>query len=329
MGKGIVSFMDKAYTPSIDRMERRRRGTLGGRIWANRSTYALLVPGVAATAVFCYWPMYGILLAFKNYRLRDGIWGSAWADDYGFGWFIRLFKDPAFIASLRNTMIISLSRTMISTVVVILLALLLNELRGAVFKRTVQTMIYLPHFLSWVVISSVAFSILSVNGGLFNKMLDKLFNMQPIPVFTNPGAFRPMVYITSIWKEAGFGTIIYLATIAGINQELYESAKMDGANRLKQAWHITLPGMKNTILILFLLGIGGLLSAGFDQVYNLYSPVVYSTGDIIDTFVYRYGIQSGKFSIGGAVGLFKSLISCALVSLSLYIAYKVANYRVF
>ncbi|GHU78216.1 putative multiple-sugar transport system permease YteP [Clostridia bacterium] len=319
-----------AQTPSRDHLNRQnrqnrsdKRHRLGRRIWANRSTYLLLALPFAATAVFRYWPIYGVLLAFKNFKARQGIWGSAWTDHHGFGHFRRLFTDPQFMNALGNTLIISLTRIVIMLVAVVGIALLINELRSRRFRNGIQTVLYLPHFLSWVIIGSLVYTLISINDSPYAKLMTGFFHTAPIPILTNPRAFRPMVYITSIWKEAGFGTIIYLAAIAAINPEIYESAAMDGANRLQRALHITLPGIRSTIFLLTLLGLGGVLSAGFDQIQNLIMPQTYSQGEIIDTLIYRMAFQGlGQFSYTAAMDLFKQGVGLLLILIINYFSTK-------
>lgn len=282
-------------------------------IWKERFAYLMLLPAVAATAIFCYWPMYGIIMAFKEFKLSKGILGSPWADNFGFEWFRIMFIDPEILTAIGNTVIISFSKLIIGTTVAIVTALLLNELRNEKYKRTIQSVMYLPHFLSWVIIASLVYSIFTTTGGLFNKIITDYFHGDAVQVLANPQYFRLLVYVTNVWKEAGFGTIIYLAAIAGVNAEMYESAIIDGANRFKRLLYITLPSIKGTIIILLILNASTMMNAGFDQIFNLYSPQVYEVGDIIDTFVYRYGVQNLQFSYSTAIDLFKQVINVILL----------------
>lgn len=267
------------------------------------------------TGVFCYWPMYGILLAFKNYKPGLGIFGSPWAKYLGFQYFRVLFRDPEILQVLLNTIIISFGKVIILTPIYIILALLLNELKNIYFKRTVQSILYLPHFLSWVILAGIIYNFLSNTNGVLGK-ITQYYNLEPVQILGNADYFRALVFISSIWKSAGWGTIIYLAAIAGINQELYEAALMDGANRLKRVFYVTLPCIKSTIIVLLILDIGHLMNAGFDQIFNLYSPTVYSTGDIIDTYVFRHGLQGLEFSYSTAVGLVKQVINVTMLILA-------------
>lgn len=288
-----------------------------GRVWAiawkERYMYLILLPALAATGIFCYWPMYGIIVAFKDYDISAGILASPWADNFGFGWFKLIFIDPDFLPVIRNTVIISFSKIVIGTLSAIILALLLNELRHERYKRTIQSIMYLPHFLSWVIIAGLVYNFFTLTGGTFNNIVTQVFHHDKIQILSNTTYFRPLVYLTGVWKEAGFGTIIYLAAIAGINPEIYESAIIDGANRLKRAWHVTLPSIKSTIVILLILSLSSIMSAGFDQVFNLYSPLVYDVGDIIDTYIYRHGIIGFEFSYTTAIDLFKQVVNITLL----------------
>jgi putative aldouronate transport system permease protein len=283
------------------------------QIWQNRFSYLLLLPGIVAASVFAYWPMYGVLLAFKKYKLKLGIIGSPWADMNGFQWFHSIFRDEAFYGVIKNTLIFSIGGLLIMTPTCIGMALLLNELRSNKYKRIIQSLMYLPHFLSWVILGGIIYNLFSATGGAYGKIWQELgWGRAPV-ILTNPDYFRPLVFLSSIWKEAGWGTIIYLAAIAGVNPELYESAVIDGATRLQRMWYITLPTIKSTVIILLVLSIGGLMNAGFDKIFNLYSPQVMGVGDIIDTFVYRHGLESNQYELSTAVGLFKQVINIFLL----------------
>jgi putative aldouronate transport system permease protein len=290
-----------------------QKRNLMAQIWQNRFTYLLLVPGVISALVFAYWPMYGILLAFKKYNMRLGILNSPWADNHGLYYFYSIFRDPVFFGVIKNTLIFSVGGILIMTPTCIGLALLLNELRSDGYKKVVQSLMYLPHFLSWVILGGIIYNLFSATGGVYGKIWVQVTGNRAPLILTNPAYFRPLVFISDIWKEAGWGTIIYLAAIAGINPELYESALMDGATRLQRMWYITLPSIKSTVVILMVLNIGGLMNAGFDKIFNLYSPQVMDVGDIIDTFVYRHGLESNQYELSTAVGLFKQVINIILL----------------
>ncbi len=286
--------------------------------------HLLLLPGIILTFIFSYLPIYGIIMAFQNYNPGLGFWGSPWI---GLDNFQLVFSTPQFLSSIYNTFFISFFKIVIQTLSSVIFALLLNELRAIRAKRLFQTIVYIPNFISWVIMAGILINLLA-SDGIVNMML-KAIGIKPIQFISNRGVFPWTMILTDVWKTFGFGTVVYLASITSIDPELYEAAVIDGAGRWKQTLYVTLPMLYPIIILMTVLGLGNVLNAGFDQVYNLYSPAVYPTGDIIDTFVYRLGLQNGKYAIGTAVGLFKSVVSCTLISLSLYTAYKFANYRVF
>ena len=286
--------------------------------------HLLLLPGVILTFIFSYLPIYGIIMAFQNYNPGLGFWGSPWV---GLENFQLVFSTPQFLSSIYNTFFISFFKIVIQTLSSVIFALLLNELRATGAKRLFQTIVYIPNFISWVIMAGILINLLA-SDGMVNMML-KSIGLKPVQFISNRGVFPWTMIMTDVWKTFGFGTVVYLASITSIDPELYEASVIDGAGRWKQTLYVTLPMLYPIIILMTVLGLGNVLNAGFDQVYNLYSPAVYPTGDIIDTFVYRLGLQNGKYAIGTAVGLFKSVVSCSLISLSLYTAYKFANYRVF
>jgi len=286
--------------------------------------HLLLLPGVILTFIFSYLPIYGIIMAFQNYNPGLGFIGSPWV---GLENFQLVFSTPQFLSSIYNTFFISFFKIVIQTMSSVIFALLLNELRATGAKRLFQTIVYIPNFISWVIMAGILINLLA-SDGLVNMML-KAIGIKPVQFISNRGVFPWTMILTDVWKTFGFGTVVYLASITSIDPELYEAAVIDGAGRWKQTLYVTLPMLYPIIILMTVLGLGNVLNAGFDQVYTLYSPAVYPTGDIIDTFVYRLGLQNGKYAIGTAVGLFKSVVSCSLISLSLYTAYKFANYRVF
>lgn len=279
------------------------------RIYNHRYLYLLIIPGMLALIVFSYFPMYGIQLAFKEFKYNLGIWGSPWA-----GWenFEKIFKNPDFWNAFKNTLIISFGKIITGFPVPIVLALLLNELKSTKFKKVSQTVMYLPYFVSWIVMAGLISNIFSINTGIYGKVFQS-FGVEPTMILGNPDYFRPLIYLSSIWKGAGWGTIIYLAALSGVDPSLYESARLDGANRFQQVWYITLPCLTFAISVNLILDIGGVMNAGFDQIFNLYSAGTYGVGDVLDTYVYRLGIADGKFEMSTAVGLFKSVINCILL----------------
>ncbi|KIL38112.1 sugar ABC transporter ATPase [Gordoniibacillus kamchatkensis] len=275
----------------------------------DRYLYLLILPGLLFFFIFKYVPLWGLLLAFKNYSPFLGFWESDWV---GLKYFREFFTSPDFGLLFRNTMAISFLNIVFFFPVPIILALLLNEARLLMFKRFVQTVIYLPHFLSWVVIVGICFLLLSQGTGLVNNLIVQ-HGGKPVPFLTEPGYFWAMLTAQSIWKEAGWGTIIFLAALAGINQELYEAAKVDGANRWQQMLNVTLPGIKSTIIVLLILRLGQVLDVGFEHIYLMTSSPVSSVADVFDTYVYRLGIQNGRFGYATAAGIFKSVVGLVLV----------------
>jgi len=273
--------------------------------------YLMLLPGVAYYVVFRYFPMYGMIIAFKDFSIMDGIVGSGWANPW-YKHFEAFYRSPYFSQLLTNTLLISLYKLVWGTIPPIVLALLLNECRVRWLKSIVQTLTYMPHFLSWVIIFGILMALFSQNGGLVNRWIVE-HGGESIPFLTSTETFRSMLVGSDVWQNLGWGAIIYLAAIAGINPTLYEAARVDGASRLRMIWHITLPGIRNVIVLLLILKLGHLMDAGFDQIYILYNIQVYPVADILDTWVYRTGLQQLNFSLASAVGLFKSLIGMALV----------------
>ena len=282
---------------------------IAATLWKHRYLYLLILPGIAFYLLFDYAPLYGVTLAFKKFMYNKGISGSPWV---GLANFQYILKDSGFWNAFRNTIIISFGKLVIGFPAPIILALLLNELRREVVKRTFQSILYLPHFFSWVIVAGLVFNLLSSTSGAISRLIVQLGG-EPLRVLGNPAAFRPLVYATAVWKGAGWGTIIYLAAIAGINPELYESAYIDGAGRWQRMRFITLPSLAYAVFILLILDIGYLMEAGFDQIFNLYNPPTYPVGDIIDTYVYRIGVVMARYDRSTAIGLFKSVINCALL----------------
>jgi putative aldouronate transport system permease protein len=263
-------------------------------------------------------------MVFQNYSPALGFFKSPWV---GLENFRYLFSNTDFYRVMANTLSISVTKIALGIVVPIVYALLLNEMASAVVKRSVQTVVYLPYFISWVLLGGIIIDILSP-AGIINVALGR-FEIKPILFLADNRWFRPVVIITHIWKEFGWGTIIYLAALAGVDPMLYEAATIDGAGRIRQTISVTLPGIIPTIILMMALSLGSVLNAGFEQIFNLYSPVVYETGDIIDTFVYRLGLKELQFSFATAVGIFKSVIAFILIFTSNKLAYKFAGYTVF
>ena len=271
----------------------------------------MFLPVIVYFIVFKYIPMGGIVIAFKNYKIKQGIFGSAWC---GLDNFTKAFATPTFARSVKNTLVISGLKLLFGFPAPILLALMLNEVTHIRFKKTVQTITYLPHVLSWVVLAGMFQQLLSPNNGAVNAVLKQVFGLKDSIYFLGSNQyFRGTLIVTDIWKNVGWSSILYLATISGIDPALYEAATVDGASRWQCTRYITLPSLVSTIVVMLILNIGSIMDAGFDQVFNLYNSAVYQTGDIIDTYVYRYGIGDMKYSLATAVGLFKNVIAFVLV----------------
>lgn len=298
-------------TPKFQTKKQKRNSELKKRLWRNKWLYVMLLPGVLYFIIFKYLPMYGLVISFQDYKPYQGITGSEWV---GMEHFKRLFAEPEFFNILKNTLILFGLNLFIYFPVPIILALMLNELRGHFFKRLFQTLVYLPHFMSWVIIVSITYVMVTMDGGIINELL-VYFGFNKINFLLSPGWFRPMYILQVIWREAGWGTIIYLASIAAIDPGLYEAARMDGAGRLRQVWHITLPAIRGVIITLFILKIGHVLDLGFEHVYLLLNSMNREVAEIIDTYVYTAGLRQGQYSYSTAIGFFKSVIGLIMVML--------------
>ena len=282
---------------------------LGGRILRSKYLIMMIIPAIVFYIVFCYVPMYGILMAFQKFNPKQGIFGSKFV---GFENFVKVFEEPKFWLAFRNTLIIGSVKIVISFLGAVIIALLLNELRMIKTKKTIQTIVTFPHFLSWVVVSGFVFSLFAYNGAV-NAIVDMMGGTRT-NFLLDTKFFFGLIFASDIWKEAGWGSIIYLATMAGIPQDQYEAADIDGATRLQKIWHITLPGIKPTAILLLIMSVGGVLSAGFDQILNLNNPLIREDVNIIDTYIYYHAIVgSDSAGVGTAIGLFKSVIGFTLV----------------
>lgn len=286
--------------------------------------YLMLLPGYLWLLIFSIIPMFGIIIAFQQFNPGKGMFGS---EIIGLEHFRYMFALNDTRDVFVNTLYIAVMKIIANLIVPLMFALMLNELRLMIMKRWVQTIVYLPHFLSWVILGGIVLDLFSYKGPI--NQLAGLFGMEPVIFFANASLFPYLVVGSDVWKEFGFNTIIYLAALTGISPALYEAAGIDGASRFRSLWHITLPGIRTTAVLLTVLSLGNVLNAGFDQVFNLYNPLVYSTGDIIDTWVYRTGLLNLQYELATAVGLLKSLVGFILISVSYYLAYKFINYRIF
>jgi putative aldouronate transport system permease protein len=286
--------------------------------------YIMVLPGLIGLILFSYFPIFGIALAFQKFNPGLGVLKSPWV---GLDNFRYLFTLPEFWRITRNTFIIAVAKTITLQFFAVLFALMLNEVRSRVFKRSIQTVVYLPHFLSWVILGGLMLDLLG-STGLVNQALRQL-GVTPIIFLGSNFWFRPVLVVTYLWQEVGWAAIIYLAALTGIDPELYEAASIDGANHLRQIQHVTLPGILSTVMLVAVLSMGSMLDAGFDQVLNLYNPVVYPTGDILDTYIYRAGLVSAQFSLATAVGLFRSIVRLILVAVGYWLANRYTEYRIF
>lgn len=281
------------------------------KVWSFRAIYLMLLPGIVYYIVYKYVPIYGLVIAFKDYDILEGILGSPWADPW-YKYFQQFYESPYFTQLLTNTLLISVYKLLFGMIPPIVLAVLLNECRVRWLKGFVQTLSYMPHFLSWVIIYGILIVLLSQNSGILNRWIVEAGGTA-IPFLSSPEWFRTVLVGSEVWQNLGWGAIIYLAAMAGIDPTLYEASRVDGASRVRMVWHITLPGIRNVIVLLLILRLGHLLDAGFDQIYILYNVHVYPVADILDTWVFRTGLEQFNFSLASAVGLFKSLIGLVLV----------------
>jgi putative aldouronate transport system permease protein len=306
-------------TPSL--AVKRKRMAYFRRQWP---LYILMILPMAFFIIFKYIPMAGVVVAFKDYNIFKGIWASPWV---GLSVFKEIFSLPQFYQAFRNTLVLNVLG-LLTFPVPIILAILLNELRINWYKRVSQTIMYLPHFISWVIVGGMAIELLSTHTGTINEMI-KSIGGHPIPFLEKPAYWIATYIGTGVWHYAGWGTILYLAALTGINKELYEAAEVDGANRMRKIWHITLPGIKPTIIVLFILQIGNMANIGFEQPYVLQNGYVKDVAQVISTYVYTVGIQSARFSLATAVGLFQSVVGLILLLTAEFISRKVNNQGIF
>lgn len=303
----IVFTRSKVRVSADSRLSRLRR---------DRWLYLMLLPGIVYFLLFKYLPMPGALIAFQNYQPFVGIAKSEWV---GFAHFQRFFFESDFQMLFKNTFILALYNLLFFFPAPIIVALMLNELRIEVYKRVVQTIIYIPHFISWVVIAGLSYLLFTTEGGVFNELLQSA-GLPSVNLLQSPEWFRTLITSQVLWKEVGWGTIIFLAALAGVDPQLYEAARIDGAGRWRQMWHITLPAIRSTIIILFILRLGTFLDTGFEQIFLMLNSGNREVGEVFDTYVYTSGLQNGQLSYSAAVGLFKSIIGLVLVLTTNHIA---------
>lgn len=315
--------ISKPSRPSARGIQWRAAGHDISRDWM---LYLMLALPLIFYAVFCYAPMYGIVLAFKDYNIMQGIAGSKWV---GLKIFQQIFALPQFSQALRNTLALNVLDLAVGFPAPIILAIIINEVRANWFKRVTQTVVYLPYFLSWIVTSGMIYQLFSTNTGIINNFLMDAFNVQkPIPFLTDKALWIMVYVVTGIWKSAGFGTIVYLAAITAISPELYEAAEADGATRLQKIWHITLPGIKSTIIILLILNIGSIMTISFDRPLVVGNDSVLEVSSVISVFTYRIGLQAGRFNTATAVGLFQSVVGMIFLVSANFIAGRMGEEKI-
>ncbi|WP_298844613.1 sugar ABC transporter permease [uncultured Clostridium sp.] len=293
------------------------------RLWKQRELQAMVIPGIIFLIIFSYIPMYGLVMAFQNYQIGDMVGFSHWV---GFDNFTLFLKDPNFFLILRNTLGISSLKLLVGFPIPIIFALLLNEAKGTFFKRSVQTISYLPHFISWIAVYGIVFQFVSIDGGLLNSILLHLHIINTeIAYLGKPNYFWSILVMSDLWKEVGWNAIIYMAAISSIDQEQYEAAEIDGCGRIQKMWNITFPGIKPTIVILLIFSVSGILNAGFEQVLLMQNPMVSNVSEIIDTYVLKQGLGQFRFSFATAIGMFKSVIAIVLLFMANQISRKVSD----
>ncbi len=294
------------------------------QIRSQRMYHLMMIPGMIFVLIFCYVPMFGIVMAFQDYVPAKGILGSEFV---GLKHFKYMFSLPDIGQIVTNTMVIAIGKIILGTFMAIAFAILLNEIRIKFFKKTVQTIVYLPHFLSWVVLAAVVVNMVNLDGAV-NQLIQAI-GLEKINFLGDNAWFRPMIIVTDVWKEFGYNSIVYLAAITAIDPGLHEAAAMDGAGWWSRIWHITLPGMLPIILLMGAMNLTSILSAGFDQIYNLYSPMVYQSGDVLDTYVYRMGMISRQYSFSTAVGLLRSVVGMILMLTANGLAKRFTDRKIF
>lgn len=304
----IIKKQTKEYIESLNPKSKKQKFMeFMNTIYKHKFFYLILIPAIVLLIIFAYRPMYGIVIAFKNFSPRKGIMGSPWV---GLENFERIFDLDMFWQAFKNTIVINLLKLIFGFPLSILLAIMINAVKNKIFKNTVQTLVYLPHFVSWVVVAGIIFALFDERSGSLYKLLSGVVDLN---IFGDGKQFVTMLVVSDIWKEVGWGAIIYLAALSGVSEDLYEASELDGANKIQQLFNVTIPQILPTISIMLILRVGGLIGGGFDQIYNLYNSTVYEYADVLDTFIYRYGIGDGEFEVGTAVGLFSNVINIALL----------------
>lgn len=306
----------------------KKKKSLGAMMKSEWPLHVMLLPAIILLIIFAYLPMVGIIISFQDFVPSGGMKGFFTSQWVGLDNFKYIFGMKDFKQVMVNTLVIAILKIVAGIAVPLVLALMLNEVKNSVFKKATQTIVYVPYFLSWVVLGGILVDILSPSNGIVNTVITALGH-EPIYFLGDPNTIRGTLVVTEVWKGCGYNMVIFLAALTAIDQSQYEAAKVDGAGYFKQMLYITLPGILPQVILLTVLGLGNILNAGFDQVFNLYSPIVYEKADILDTYVYRLGMLNLQYSVSTAVGLFKSVISFILISISFTLAKKFANYQIF
>ena len=304
----LIKKQTKEYIESLNpTLTKQKIKEFISTIYKNKFFYIILIPSIVLLLIFAYRPMYGIVIAFKNFSPRKGIMGSPWV---GLENFERVFELDMFWQAFKNTIDINLLKLAFGFPLSIVLAIMINAVKNKIFKNIVQTLVYLPHFVSWVVVAGIIFALFDERSGSLYRLLSGVIDLN---IFGDGKQFVTMLVVSDVWKEVGWGAIIYLAALSGVSEDLYEASELDGANKVQQLFNVTIPQILPTISIMLILRVGGLIGGGFDQIYNLYNSTVYEYADVLDTFIYRYGIGDGEFEVGTAVGLFSNVINIALL----------------
>ena len=304
--KNVVT-LSNGKTVTVNRM------STGRYMLQHRWLYFMLIPGALYFILFRYIPMGGLIIAFKEYSPFKGMWGSPWV---GFGQFVKFFSANDFSKLLTNTLGISLLQLVLYFPAPIILSLFLNEVRHSGYKRVVQTLVYIPHFVSWVIVASLTYQLFNVSDGVFNVIYKAISGGQTFDILSKPSAFWGLIVGQDIWRETGYGTIVFLAALAGVDQELYEAARVDGAGRWRLMWHITLPAIRGTIIMMLILRVGGIMNTGYEQIFLMRNDLNLAKAEVFDTYIFTKGIKSGQYSFTAAAGMFKSVVGMVLVLLS-------------
>ena len=304
--KNVVT-LSNGKTITVNRM------STGRYMLQHRWLYFMLIPGALYFILFRYIPMGGLIIAFKEYSPFKGMWGSPWV---GFDQFVKFFSANDFSKLLTNTLGISLLQLVLYFPAPIILSLFLNEVRHSGYKRVVQTLVYIPHFVSWVIVASLTYQLFNVSDGVFNVIYKAISGGQTFDILSNPSTFWGLIVGQDIWRETGYGTIVFLAALAGVDQELYEAARVDGAGRWRLMWHITLPAIRGTIIMMLILRVGGIMNTGYEQIFLMRNDLNLAKAEVFDTYIFTKGIKSGQYSFTAAAGMFKSVVGMVLVLLS-------------